>query len=93
MHSRTAITKELLSIKWVSCLWFIVESSNHGSGEIYFSIQQQAVVIFRDMISNVGRAQYIFMPREWLPEQWFVIKHAEKQSDRKGEEEKEEEGM
>jgi hypothetical protein len=39
----------------------MVEFDNHGSGEICFSIQQQAVVIQCDVISNVGGAQYIFV--------------------------------
>jgi hypothetical protein len=60
MHSRRDITEEFLSLKWASCLWFMVECGNHGSGEICFYIQQQAVVIQRDVISNVGGAQYIF---------------------------------
>lgn len=64
MHSRKVITKEFLSLKWVSCLWFMVESGNHGSREICFSVQQHTVVIQGGMISNVGGAQYIFVPGE-----------------------------
>jgi hypothetical protein len=64
MHSRRAITEEFLSLKWASCLWFTVEFGNRGSGEICFSIQQQAVVIRRDVISNAGAAKYIFVLAE-----------------------------
>jgi hypothetical protein len=64
MHSRKAIAEEFLSLKWVSCLWFMVESGSHGSGELCFSGQEHAVVIPRDVISHAGGAEYMFVPRE-----------------------------